>query len=108
MIKMTQSKIKGKTVAGESEHGMIIERRFTQVDKDPFDQFEWSTSDFVINNPDGSVAFEIKDVSLPSGFEGVPGKVCAQKYMRKAGVPAALRKFPEDGVPTWLQCSVPD
>ena len=105
---MTQSKIKGKTVAGDSEHGMIIERRFTQVDKDPFDQFEWSTSDFVINNPDGSVAFEIKDVSLPSGFEGVPGKVCAQKYMRKAGVPAALRKFPEDGVPTWLQRSVPD
>ena len=105
---MTQSKIKGKTVAGDSEHGMIIERRFTQVDKDPFDQFEWSTSDFVINNPDGSIAFEIKDVSLPSGFEGVPGKVCAQKYMRKAGVPAALRKFPEDGVPTWLQRSVPD
>lgn len=105
---MTQSKIKGKTVAGESEQGMIIERRFTQVDKDPFDQFEWSTSDFVINNPDGTVAFEIKDVSLPSGFEGVPGKVCAQKYMRKAGVPAAVRKLPEDGVPTWLQRSVPD
>ena len=105
---MTQSKIKGDTIAEASEQGMIIERRFTQVDKDPFDQFEWTTSDFIINNPDGSIAFEIKDVSLPSGFEGVPGKVCAQKYMRKAGVPTALRKVPEDGVPAWLQRSVPD
>ena len=65
---MTQSKIKGDTIAEASEQGMIIERRFTQVDKDPFDQFEWTTSDFIINNPDGSIAFEIKDVSLPSGF----------------------------------------
>ena len=28
--------------------------------------------------------------------------------MRKAGVPAALRKVPEEGVPTWLQRSAPD
>ena len=56
---MTQSKIKGDTIAEASEQGMIIERRFTQVDKDPFDQFEWTTSDFIINNPDGSIAFEI-------------------------------------------------
>ena len=79
---MTQSKMKKNASPGEEEKGMVVERRFTQVDKDPFDQFEWSTSDFVINNPDGSIAFEIKDVSLPVGFEGVAGKVCAQKYMR--------------------------
>ena len=108
MTKMTQSKMKDDIVTGDKETGMVIERRFTQVDKNPFDQFDWSTSDFVINNPDGSIAFEIKDVSLPTGFEGVPGKVCAQKYMRKAGVPAALRKVPEEGVPTWLQRSAPD
>ena len=93
---MTQSKMKDNATTGDKETGMVIERRFTQVDKDPFNQFEWSTTDFVINNPDGSVAFEIKDVSLPAGFEGVPGKVCAQKYMRKAGVPVALRKVPEE------------
>ena len=105
---MTQSKMKDNAATGDKETGMVIERRFTQVDKDPFNQFEWSTTDFVINNPDGSIAFEIKDVSLPVGFEGVPGKVCAQKYMRKAGVPAALRKVPEEGVPTWLQRCAPD
>ena len=105
---MTQSKMKRNATSGEGEQGMVIERRFTQVEKDPFDQFEWLTSDFIITNPDGSVAFEIKDISLPSGFEGNPGKVCAQKYMRKAGVPMAIRKIPEEGVPTWLQRSAPD
>ena len=105
---MTQSKVKQDGVSVDGEAGLIVERRFTQVNKDPFEQFEWSTSDFVINNPDGSVAFEIKDVSLPVGFEGVSGKVCAQKYMRKAGIPAALRKIPEEGIPTWLQRSAPD
>jgi len=105
---MTQSKIKETTSLVEEGQGMIVERRFTQVGKDPFDLFDWSTSDFTINNPDGTVAFEIKDVSLPSGFDGVPGKIVAQKYMRKAGVPAAVRKVPEEGVPTWLQRSVPD
>ena len=45
---------------------------------------------------------------MPSGFSGVPGKVCAQKYLRKAGVPRHLRKVPEDGVPVWLQRSTPD
>ena len=105
---MTQSKMKQDSAAGEGEQGMVIERRFTQVDKYPFDQFEWITSDFIISNPDGSIAFEIKDVALPSGFDGVPGKICAQKYMRKAGVPMATRKVPEDGVPAWLQRSTPD
>ena len=105
---MTQSKMKKNAAAGEGEQGMVIERRFTQVDKDPFDQFDWITFDFTINNPDGSIAFEIENVALPSGYEGVPGKICAQKYMRKAGVPMAIRKVPEDGVPSWLQRSVPD
>jgi ribonucleoside-diphosphate reductase alpha chain len=26
----------------------------------------------------------------------------AQKYFRKAGVPARLRRVPEEGVPEWL------
>ncbi len=105
---MTQSKLKENASTGDGEQGMVVERRFTQVGSDPFDSFEWVTFDFVINNRDGTVAFEIKDVSMPVGFEGVPGKVCAQKYMRKAGVPKALRKVPEDGVPEWLQRSAPD
>ena len=93
---------------GEAEKGLVIERRFTTAGSDPFDAFEWIEMSVEIRNPDGSLAHEIHGVQLPSGFAGVPGKVCAQKYLRKAGVPAALRKVVEDGVPGWLQRSEPD
>ena len=86
----------------------MIERRFTTAGADPFDAFDWIEMSVEIRNPDGSLADEIHGVQLPSGFAGVPGKVCAQKYLRKAGVPAALRKVAEDGVPGWLQRSEPD
>ena len=93
---------------GEAERGLVIERRFTTAGSDPFDAFEWIEMSVEIRNPDGSLAHEIHGVQLPSGFAGVPGKVCAQKYLRKAGVPAALRKVMEDGVPEWLQRSEHD
>ena len=91
-----------------SEDGLIIERRFTSAGDDPFDGFDWITMDVEIRNPDGTMADAIEGVRLPSGFSGVPGKVCAQKYLRKAGVPVHLRKVTEDGVPIWLQRSEPD
>ena len=94
--------------ATEAENGLVIERRFTSVGEDPFDSFQWIEMDVEIRNPDGSMADSIEGVKLPSGFSGVPGKVCAQKYLRKAGVPRLLRKVPEDGVPVWLQRSEPD
>ncbi len=92
----------------EAEKGLVIERRFTSAGSDPFDAFDWIEMNVEIRNPDGSLAHEIEGARLPSGFAGVPGKVCAQKYLRKAGVPAALRKVAEDGVPVWLQRSEPD
>ena len=93
---------------GEAEKGLVIERRFTSAGSDPFDAFDWIEMNVEIRNPDGSLAHEVEGARLPSGFAGVPGKVCAQKYLRKAGVPAALRKVAEDGVPVWLQRSEPD
>ena len=61
-----------------------------------------------ISNPDGSVIFEAKDCMVPSDWSQVAVDVLAQKYFRKAGVPAKLRRVPEDGVPEWLWRSVPD
>ena len=66
-----------------SEDGLIIERRFTSAGDDPFDAFNWISMDVEIRNPDGTMADAIEGVQLPSGFSGVPGKVCAQKYLRK-------------------------
>jgi len=103
-----QTKIGVSKGATEAESGLVIERRFTSVGQDPFDTFEWIEMDVEIRNPDGSMADSIEGVKLPSGFSGIPGKVCAQKYLRKAGVPKYLRNVPEEGVPVWLQRSEPD
>ena len=103
-----QSKIKNNNSSLEEENGMVIERRFTASGNDPFGSFNWIEMDVEIRNPDGSMAESIYGVKLPSGFSGVPGKVLAQKYLRKAGVPLYLRKVPEEGVPVWLQRSEPD
>ena len=98
-----QTKISSSNEKLDSESGLVVERRFTSAGQDPFDSFEWITMDVEIRNPDGSMADSIEGVALPSGFSGVPGKVCAQKYLRKAGVPKYLRNVPEEGVPVWLQ-----
>ncbi len=100
--------MKDSTESSDAESGMVVERRFTSSGKDPFESFEWIEMDAEIRNPDGSMADTILGVKLPSGYAGVPGKVLAQKYLRKAGVPTHLRKVPEDGVPVWLQRSEPD
>ena len=63
-------------------------------------QFEPRTSRIV--NPDGSVIFEAKDVMVPTGWSQVAVDVLAQKYCRKAGVPKALTRVAETGVPEWL------
>lgn len=61
-----------------------------------------------IRNPDGSVVFRMENVIVPEGWSQVATDIIAQKYFRKAGVPARLRKVAEKGVPKWLQRSVAD
>src|SRR5581483_1904131 len=60
-----------------------------------------------IVNPNGSVVFEMKDISVPEGWSQVAVDILAQKYFRKAGVPLHTRRVEEDGVPAWLQRSAP-
>ena len=89
-------------------NGLKIDRKFTEEGKDPFDQLSWSKRDVEIRNFDGTVAFSMKDVNLPDNYSQVAANVLSQKYLRKAGVPKKLRKVREQGVPSWLQRSVPD
>jgi ribonucleoside-diphosphate reductase alpha chain len=61
-----------------------------------------------IVNPDGSVIFELKDVMVPAAWSQVAVDVLAQKYCRKAGVPARLKRVDDMSVPEWLRPSIPD
>ena len=61
-----------------------------------------------IRNPDGSVVFSLDNIEVPAGWSQVAADVLAQKYFRKAGVPARLKRVEENDVPSFLWRSVPD
>ena len=51
-----QTKIKTSGSEQSLESGLVIERRFTSADQDPFGSFDWIEMDVEIRNPDGSMA----------------------------------------------------
>src|SRR4249919_2404607 len=91
---------------------MRIERRYTKDGKGSQDaayagiEFRLTTSE--IRNPDGSVVFKLDNVEVPEFWSQVASDVLAQKYFRKAGVPARLKKIEENSVPSFLWRSVAD
>ncbi len=87
---------------------MRIERRFTRAGHDPYEGIQFARRDSRIKNPDGSLVFEAKDILVPASWSQVAVDILAQKYFRKAGVPAHLRPVDEHGVPDWLRRSIPD
>ena len=87
---------------------MRIERRFTKDGQSPYAEIEFRKALSEIKNPDGSVVFRLADIDVPAQFSQVATDVLAQKYFRKAGVPARLKKIEETGVPSFLWRSVPD
>jgi ribonucleoside-diphosphate reductase alpha chain len=87
---------------------MRIERRFTEPGKSPYDAIPFWESASEIRNPDGSVVFQLESFTVPAHWSQVAADILAQKYFRKAGVPAVARKVEESTVPSWLWRSVPD
>src|SRR5215475_9085579 len=81
---------------------MKIERRYTKSGQSPYAGIEFRLTTSEIRNPDGSVVFRADNVEVPAFWSQVASDVLAQKYFRKAGVPAKLRKVEEETVPSWL------
>src|SRR5436309_2463672 len=86
---------------------MQMPRRFTVAGQYPFAAFPFTPRTSRIVNPDGSVVFELKDLLVPEHWSQVAVDILAQKYFRKAGVPARAERVAESGVPEWLQRSAP-
>jgi ribonucleoside-diphosphate reductase alpha chain len=80
---------------------MHVTRRFTVGLESPYAGLTFETRRSVIRNPDGSLVFEA-DATVPSGWSQVATDIIAQKYFRKAGVPAKTKAIREKGVPAWL------
>src|SRR5690348_10950943 len=87
---------------------MRIERRYTTEGESAYAGLKFRLTTSEIRNPDGSVVFKLDDVEVPEFWSQVASDVLAQKYFRKAGVPARLKKVEEETVPSWLWRSVAD
>lgn len=87
---------------------MKIERKFTSEATGAYGAMEFARISSEIRNPDGTVVFKLDDIEVPANWSQVASDVLAQKYFRKAGVPARLRKVKETGVPEFLWRSVAD
>ncbi len=87
---------------------MRIERRFTKAGKSPYAEIAFRKATSEIKNPDGSIVFRLENIDVPAQFSQVASDILAQKYFRKAGVPARLKKVEENDVPSFLWRSVAD
>lgn len=88
---------------------MKFKRFYTKEEwSSPYEEIKFEKRKSEIKNPDGSLIFQMDDVVVPSTWSQVSTDIIAQKYFRKAGVPAKVKKVKEKGVPSWLQRSVAD
>jgi ribonucleoside-diphosphate reductase alpha chain len=87
---------------------MKIERKFTSGGQDAYAGIGFGTTASEIRNPDGKIVFRNEAIEVPEGWSQVASDVLAQKYFRKAGVAAKLKRVKEKGVPEFLWRSVPD
>ena len=79
---------------------MRIERRNTTQGQSPYAGIDFRLTTSEIRNPDGSVVFRLENVEVPEFWSQVASDVLAQKYFRKAGVAARLKKVEEETVPS--------
>ncbi|MDP4032448.1 MAG: vitamin B12-dependent ribonucleotide reductase [Pseudorhodobacter sp.] len=87
---------------------MKIERKFTTTDTGAYGAIGFASMVSEIRNPDGTIVFHNDAVEVPEGWSQVACDVLAQKYFRRAGVPAVCKRVKEKGVPEFLWRSVAD
>ena len=87
---------------------MKIDRKLTKAGQDAYAALEFTSTMSEIRNPDGTIVFKLDNVEVPAEWSQVASDVIAQKYFRKAGVPAVTKTVKEKGVPEFLWRSVPD
>jgi ribonucleoside-diphosphate reductase alpha chain len=81
---------------------MRIDRRFTTKEGGAYADIAFRSVTSEIRNPDGSVAFKNDAVEVPADWSQVASDIIAQKYFRKAGIPAIAHPVEEPNVPSWL------
>ncbi|MDR3170173.1 MAG: adenosylcobalamin-dependent ribonucleoside-diphosphate reductase, partial [Treponema sp.] len=79
---------------------MKFERLFTEGGSGPYKDMVWEKRRSEIRNPDGKVIFSEHTVIVPADWSQIATDIIAQKYFRKAGVPA-------DKIYAWKEWALP-
>ena len=87
---------------------MHVARKYTKTGQDAYAEIEFRQATSEIKNPDGSIVFRLENIEVPASWSQVATDILAQKYFRKAGVPAKLKRVEETSMPSWLWRSVAD
>jgi ribonucleoside-diphosphate reductase alpha chain len=87
---------------------MRIDRRYTREGASPYADIAFRLTSSEIRNPDGSVVFNCESLEVPEAWSQVASDILAQKYFRKAGIPARLKAIEENDVPSFLWRRTPD
>src|SRR6185437_13415479 len=95
-----RSRAKAVTDSHGARKTMHFERRYTKDNQSPYAEINFRLTTSEIRNPDGSVVFRLENVEVPEFWSQVASDVLAQKYFRKAGVAARLKKVEEETVPS--------
>jgi ribonucleoside-diphosphate reductase alpha chain len=67
---------------------MQVARFFTDAARGPYKDIVWEKRKSEIRNPDGKLIFSEETVIVPVFWSQIAADIIAQKYFRKAGVPA--------------------
>jgi len=73
---------------GKKDLGMKCKRFFTDPQKGPYYDIVWERRKSEIRNPDGKAIFSEDTVIVPAFWSQIASDILAQKYFRKAGIPA--------------------
>ncbi len=87
---------------------MRIQRRFTKTGTTPYDHVEFRIHASELKTSDGRLLSHEAKIEVPAHFSQIASDILAQKYFHRRGIPAALKRVPEAGVPQWLQRSEAD
>lgn len=87
---------------------MRIPRQITFANESPFAGVTFKTVDVEICASDPAARVCLTDVEVPAHWSYEAAETFVRYYIRRAGVPVAVTRVREEGVPAWLARSVPD
>ncbi|WP_017930279.1 vitamin B12-dependent ribonucleotide reductase [Robiginitomaculum antarcticum] len=87
---------------------MRINRHFTTSGQSPYSGISFTSVRSELRDPDGTVIAAAQDFLAPEAWSQTACDILAQKYFRRAGVPAKTIAEKDDNVPEWLRPRIAD